>query len=97
MDCPGQVELFTLHKSLLNIVQIMTDEWHMRWALQGSILRQAAARALQASWDVKIIHVGVQARYDQSGGCTPVHGPREVPECAAAELEQHAAPGAAAC
>ena len=30
MDCPGQVELFTLHDSLLNIVQTMTDRWHVR-------------------------------------------------------------------
>ena len=30
MDCPGQVELFTLHDSLLSIVQTMTDKWHVR-------------------------------------------------------------------
>ncbi len=30
MDCPGQVELFTLHDSLLNIVQTMTNKWHVR-------------------------------------------------------------------
>ena len=35
MDCPGQVELFTLHESLLNIVQTMTDKWHIRWALSS--------------------------------------------------------------
>ena len=33
MDCPGQVELFTLHESLLNIVQTMTDKWHIRWGI----------------------------------------------------------------
>ena len=38
MDCPGQVELFTLHESLVNIVQTMTDKWHIRWALSGTIL-----------------------------------------------------------
>ena len=37
MDCPGQVELFTLHESLLNIVQTMTDKWHIRWALWSII------------------------------------------------------------
>ncbi len=30
MDCPGQVELFTLHDSLLNLVQTMTNKWHVR-------------------------------------------------------------------
>ena len=38
MDCPGQVELFTLHESLLNIVQTMTAKWHIRWALWSIIL-----------------------------------------------------------
>lgn len=29
-DCPGQVELFTLHDALLKILKVMTDEWHYR-------------------------------------------------------------------
>lgn len=29
-DCPGQVELFTLHESLQNIVQVLTGKWHIR-------------------------------------------------------------------
>ncbi len=30
-DCPGQVELFTLHDALLKILKVMTDDWHLRW------------------------------------------------------------------
>ena len=40
IDCPGQVELFTLHESLLHIVQVMTNKWHIR----------CAAKALHPSW-----------------------------------------------
>ncbi|KAK9844007.1 hypothetical protein WJX81_001766 [Elliptochloris bilobata] len=29
-DCPGQVELFTLHSSLKNVVTTLTDCWHYR-------------------------------------------------------------------
>ena len=30
-DCPGQVELFTLHDSLLAILAVMNKQWHFRW------------------------------------------------------------------
>lgn len=29
-DCPGQVELFTLHDALNKILRVMTDDWHLR-------------------------------------------------------------------
>lgn len=29
-DCPGQVELFTLHGSLKSVVCAITDKWHYR-------------------------------------------------------------------
>ena len=29
-DCPGQVELFTLHDSLLAILAVMDKQWHFR-------------------------------------------------------------------
>ena len=29
-DCPGQVELFTLHGSLKNVVSTIMDKWHYR-------------------------------------------------------------------
>jgi hypothetical protein len=32
LDCPGQVELFTLHESLQSIVQTLTNRWHIRCA-----------------------------------------------------------------
>ena len=31
-DCPGQVELFTMHSSLKNVVKTITDRWHYRCA-----------------------------------------------------------------
>ena len=31
-DCPGQVELFTLHDSLLAILAVMDKQWHLRCA-----------------------------------------------------------------
>jgi hypothetical protein len=32
LDCPGQVELFTLHNAMQNIIQTLTNEWHIRCA-----------------------------------------------------------------
>ena len=32
LDCPGQVELFTLHDSLLAILVAMDKQWHFRCA-----------------------------------------------------------------
>jgi GPN-loop GTPase len=29
-DCPGQVELFTLHDALTKMLKVMTDEWNLR-------------------------------------------------------------------
>ena len=29
-DCPGQVELFTLHDNLKGIITALTDRWHYR-------------------------------------------------------------------
>lgn len=29
-DCPGQVELFTLHDNLKGIITTLTDKWHYR-------------------------------------------------------------------
>jgi hypothetical protein len=31
LDCPGQVELFTLHDSLLAMLGVMDKQWHFRW------------------------------------------------------------------
>ncbi len=31
-DCPGQVELFTLHGSLKAVIAAITDRWHYRCA-----------------------------------------------------------------
>lgn len=42
MDCPGQVELFTLHDSLLAILGVMDKQWHFRCA------RPAAAQRVRA-------------------------------------------------
>lgn len=29
-DCPGQVELFTLHDALNKMLKVMTDDWNLR-------------------------------------------------------------------
>lgn len=130
IDCPGQVELFTLHESLPHIVQVMTNKWHIRCAAKALHLSwlphnscNSAPCTLQTAvpWSPvlsrsKIQQGGcactlstvesctearltgwmcLQACHCWACGCTFVHRCWQVPERAAAEPVQHAAPGAA--
>jgi Conserved hypothetical ATP binding protein len=44
-DCPGQVELFTLHDALTKMLKVMTDDWNLRFV--GLLAHCSIARCWQ--------------------------------------------------
>lgn len=58
IDCPGQVELFTLRSGLQNVIKALTDRLHIRYckyllmacqSLVTSSLKQAGQSRLQGT------------------------------------------------
>mmetsp|Transcript_15861 Transcript_15861/g.47739 ORF Transcript_15861/g.47739 Transcript_15861/m.47739 type:complete len:320 (-) Transcript_15861:325-1284(-) len=74
IDCPGQVELFTLHGALPRVLKVLTDSWHLRLAAvhlvdahlaadPGKFLA-AALLSLSVMMHLELPHINVLSKVD---------------------------------
>jgi len=76
-DCPGQVELFTLHDSLLTILAVMDKQWHFR---RGSTSAGALPPAAWGAHSMRCLqHMGLLCKFasqvcDREERCAPARG-----------------------
>ncbi|KAK9862866.1 hypothetical protein WJX84_005745 [Apatococcus fuscideae] len=73
-DCPGQVELFTLHDSMKVIAEMLTNQWHVRLAVvhlvdahlctDASKYMSALLLSLSSMLHLEMPHVNVLSKMD---------------------------------